>query len=231
MATSVLISPGWFMPSSITATSGFSSELQQRQRQPDVIVQVPLVLHHPEPRGEELCDRVLRGGLSRTSRDGYDARLRWRGGPHVPGRCSAFVVSSTSMTAPCPFGRCPRHGRADDDATCAPAECFPDEVVPSNRSPRSATKKSPGCSTLVSMTRLPISPPGSPLLIWPRTASAVHSRVSRRSSPNPYLLASGLQRLSRNGNIVKRQRAAAESPGTSRVPFRRSGRGPPLLRL
>ena len=56
------------------------AQLHERQRQADVVVQIPLVLHHAKPRGQQFRDRFLRRRLARTARDGDDLRLG--GHPH-----------------------------------------------------------------------------------------------------------------------------------------------------
>src|SRR5688500_390950 len=78
-------------------------------------------------------------------------------------------------------------------------------------------KKSPGCRVRVSVTMLPISPPRSPALTSPPTASATHPSVSLRSrswdcppvSPNSRPETPRVQRLPRHRHIVERQRRAA----------------------
>jgi hypothetical protein len=45
------------------------AQLQQRQRQADVIVQIPLVLHDAVRRGQKVRNRVLRRGLARAARN------------------------------------------------------------------------------------------------------------------------------------------------------------------
>ena len=81
------------MPSSTTATSGLLPQLEQRQRQADVVVEIPLVPEHPVPRRQELRRHFLRRGLAGAAGDRHDACSRRAGARRAPRACSATVVS------------------------------------------------------------------------------------------------------------------------------------------
>ena len=59
-------------------------QLDQRQRQPDVVVEVPAVADHPVARREKLRRHFLRRGLARAAGDRHDLRARLRAGPRAP---------------------------------------------------------------------------------------------------------------------------------------------------
>ena len=104
------------------------SKLQQRQRQADVIVEVPLVLHHPNraERSSAIASFVVvfpALPVMATTRAPLARRTA------CPRRCKAIVVSSTSMTAPCPLATFPPKPRLTIAAGAA-AEGIVDEVVP-----------------------------------------------------------------------------------------------------
>ena len=84
MATRVRISPGWFMPSSTTATCGRVPQLEQRQRQADVVVEVPLVPEHRVARRQELRRHFLRRRLAGAAGDRDDTGAGPP--PHLPGQ-------------------------------------------------------------------------------------------------------------------------------------------------
>ena len=75
--TSVLISPAWFIPSSTTAISGRCRSSDQRQRQPDVVVEIAPVADHAIPRREKLAGHFLRRGLARAAGNGHDLGARF----------------------------------------------------------------------------------------------------------------------------------------------------------
>ena len=74
--TSALISPAWFIPSSSTPMSGFVPQLQQRQRKPDVVVQVPPVAKHRVTSRQKLGGDFLRRRLPRAAGDRHNGRAR-----------------------------------------------------------------------------------------------------------------------------------------------------------
>ena len=51
-------------------------QLDERQRQPDVVVQVPAVAHHPISRRQKLRRHFLRRGLAGAAGDGHHSRPR-----------------------------------------------------------------------------------------------------------------------------------------------------------
>jgi hypothetical protein len=52
------------------------AQLDERQRQPDVVVEVPAVADHPVPRRQELARHFLRRRLPGAAGDGDDFRAR-----------------------------------------------------------------------------------------------------------------------------------------------------------
>jgi len=52
-------------------------QLHERQRQPDVIVQIPAVAHDAIARREQLGRHFLRRGLAGAAGDGHDFRSRF----------------------------------------------------------------------------------------------------------------------------------------------------------
>ena len=69
-------------------------QLHQRERQPDVVVQVPLVLHHPEPRGEQRRNRFLRRRLARAAGNRHHLRAPRPPAPRAP--CPAAPAACRS---------------------------------------------------------------------------------------------------------------------------------------
>ena len=52
------------------------SQLDERQRQPDVVVEVPAVADHPVPPFEKIARHFLRRGLAGAAGDGHDSSAR-----------------------------------------------------------------------------------------------------------------------------------------------------------
>ena len=150
------------------------AQLHQRQRQTDVVVQIPLVLHHRESRGQERRDGFLRRRLSRAARDRDHLR---RDGACVTAcarSCSAAAcrplrIASGVLLHPAALRRSLQpHRRASTSATNA---------CPSNRGPRSATKRSPARSVRLSVTTSPTARSATVPLRRPPTAPATQPSV------------------------------------------------------
>ncbi len=107
------------------------AQLEQRQREADVVVQVPGRLHHPVAQPEERRRHVLRRGLAGAARDRHDARPRLP--PHPP-RQALQRAGAVGHHDQRPAGdrvlRQVAHRAAHHDAPHAPAaERRLDEVV------------------------------------------------------------------------------------------------------
>ena len=143
MPTSVRISPAWFMPSSTTATSGPVDELGERQRQPDVVVEVAAVAEHAVARREQLRRDFLRRRLAGAAGDRDDASRRDRrrivaAEPLQRRRACRRTDDHRDAPAAVTGARHQHAGGARARARRATNAC------PSKRSPRSATNSAPG---------------------------------------------------------------------------------------
>ena len=68
-------------------------QLEQRERQADVVVEIPLVPEHAVPRAQELRRHFLRRGLAGAAGDRHDSARRRRRRTSRATSCSATVVS------------------------------------------------------------------------------------------------------------------------------------------
>ena len=73
-------------------------QLDERRRQPDVVVEVPAVADHAVPRLEKLTRHFLRRRLPGAAGDGDDTSSPTPAGPRARAPRSATVVSATSIT-------------------------------------------------------------------------------------------------------------------------------------
>src|SRR5262245_60413615 len=164
--------PGVIHPQFHHRDVGPVSELHQRERQADVIVQVPLVLDDAVRLGEEVRNRVLRRRLSRAAGNRDDLCLcrfpyRVRQVLQSYGRVADFdnhgpadLRSAVTFVAACRSSWTRTFRSA-----CRPASTITPiaprlnasltNSCPSKRAPRSAMKKSPSCSDRESVTTLP----------------------------------------------------------------------------
>src|SRR3989338_8638987 len=207
IATSVLISPGWFMPSSITATSGRSRSCSSDSGSPMWLFRFPLFFTTRKRTERNSAIASFVGvfpalPVIATTRAPLQTRTAW------PRSWSALVVSSTStMAAP----SAPATKRRSTIAPAAPLlTASATNSWPSWRAPRSATKNPPGSSARVSIPMAWISMSGSPARIRPPTASATHRNVRCSPSPNQQPVAPGRERLPRDRHIVERQQSSAD---------------------
>ena len=211
-------------------------QLDQRQRQPDVVVEVPAVAHHAIPRREQLRRHFLRRGLAGAAGDRHDLRARLA--PHGarqrlqrrrrvvdldrPTTCRRFAVQRA------------RRGRAATTTPAAPRvdrrlrEVRAVEALAADRDEQLARPPASACRstrprTRASRRRRPTAPSPAPS---PRRPTSAVSRISgapatarrlhdARVRPPPR------QRLARHRDVVERQRLRRRSPGTSRAPCRR----------
>ena len=73
-------------------------QLDERQRQPDVVVEIPAVADDAVPRRQKLRRHFLRRGLAGAAGDGHDLAFPIHAEPRAPAPAAPTVVSSTSMT-------------------------------------------------------------------------------------------------------------------------------------
>ena len=168
-------------------------QLDERQRQPDVVVEVPAVADHAIPRREKLRRHFLRRGLAGAAGDRHD--LRARRAPHrLRQRLQRRrrVVDLDDRGGRGRAGVAPARDRARiDRRRAAPAAiAAAAKSAPSNRSPRIATNSSPGASVRVSIDTPPNSASASPAADTPCPAMRTRRptrAVSRISARRPRL--------------------------------------------
>ena len=160
------------------------AEAEDGQRQPDLVVQVALVLQRRHRRAEDRRDRLLRRGLRdragdrrrRAGRSGGARRSRSPGAP-AAGRRPATIVASTAARSTSSGGR----------ATITPAAPAASAAAtkrwPSVRSPGRATKRLPGRTSRES-TAPPRIGRSERARSAPPVAATRSSAVSPRSVPS-----------------------------------------------
>ena len=200
-------------------------QLQQRERQADVVVQVPLVLHHPEPRGQQGRNRFLGRGLARASRDRHHLRAR-----RLPHRVRQVLQRRQRVGD---ADRLRRHARPRDArpaqacSTTTPAapsaSASAANVWPSNRGPAAPrTRRRPPSTGCRSRRREPASAtPPARQPSSPATAPAIQPSVSATALTRPPTSADARSALRAPPPRRRTERSCRRSPGTSRAPCRR----------
>ena len=225
-------------------------QLDERQRQPDVVVEVPAVADDAVPRREKLRRHFLRRRLAGAAGDRHDLRARLA--PHrLRQRLQRRdrVVDLDDGDGRRPLGAASSR-RPRPRATTTPAApasiAAAAKSAPSNRSPRIATNSSPGVSVRVSIEtpaeldarrrpRRPAHRAGDPAGSQCPAAGGPDSPVQRRARPDPRRPTSVTVIRRPSWSAVSRaprappprRRTAARgrrSPGTSRGPCRRPAR-------
>ena len=188
------------------------AQLQQRQRQADVVVQVPLVPEHAVSRGQELRGDLLGRRLAGAAGDRRDARARPP--PDVAGDLLQRTCRVLDLDDERQAGRCrgPPTGPAPSTPAAPCASASDTNAWPSNRSPRIATKKSPAASVRLSIETRPIDASALPRTIRPPVAAAMCEAVSGSGSTrlrHPTAGPAARQRRTGNLDVVERQRSIA----------------------
>ena len=193
------------------------AQLEQRERQADVVVQIALVPKHRVARRQELRGDLLRRRLARAAGDRHD--LRARSPAHVARDVLQRARRVGDLDHDSGAGRCRSClGQAGVAVTTAPAapaaSASATNSWPSNRSPRIATNRSPAASVRESIDdpldrRRPVAraPPRPPV------AAAISAAVSasgstRYDTREP--AAAARQRGARHLDVVERQRPIAD---------------------
>ena len=196
-------------------------QLDERQRQPDVVVEVPAVAHHAIPRRQKLRRHFLRRGLAGAAGDRHDLACPTRAAPRAPAPAAPRVVSSTSID-----DRRRRSGTAEraprPRGTTTPAGARVDrrrrELVRRRTARREcATNSSPGASVRVSID----TPSNSRVADRRDDHRAAHGRgdpvrasaelaTVAASSHDARVRPPARQRLARHRHVVERQHAIAD---------------------
>ncbi len=186
-------------------------QLDERQRQPDVIVEVPAVAYHPISRRQKLRRHFLRRGLAGAAGDGHDSRSRFAPDP---------VRQCLQCRRACRPPRSRRLRPATDASAAAArhhhaAGARIQRAQPRNRRRRIARRESPRTARR----------PGSFAYrsTRRRARDSRRPRRARRPSPRPPTIRSGAdrshhagtaapphQRLARHRHVVERQDAIAD---------------------
>ncbi len=164
-------------------------QLDQGQRQTNVVVEIPAVADHAVPRLEKVARHVLGRGLAGAAGDRHDLRAR-RPADAVRQRLQRLggVVDfdDDSRRRWAARSRPPR-GTTTPAAPASIAAAA--NAAPSNRSPRMPTYRSPAFSVRVSIDTSANSRAASPAVTAPPICAATQSAVSRMaggpSAPDP----------------------------------------------
>ena len=187
-------------------------QLQQRQRQPEVVVQVPGVLHHRERAFEQRRHRLLRGRLPGAAGNRHHPCAPTARRTARPSSCSAAVVSATCTTAAgASAGRSNRGWPRRRDAPCPRRR-----ARTRARRARRRWRRTPGrarSSASRSRTRVG-STSESPAITRPFMAVAMRAavrtvRVAAPPTPPSSLRPASRQGCSCHGDVVERQHAIA----------------------
>ena len=227
MPTSVRISPAWFMPEFDHRHVRPRAQLEQRERQADVIVQVAPVPKHRVLRRQELRRQLLRRRLARAAGDRDD--LRARAPAHLaravlqrPRRVGHLDEKRRRPGLSClGQGRRRRHHRAGRTrGQRSGDELVPVEPIAADRDEQVARLQRPRVDRppLDALRRVARTPPGR------RSAAAISAALSEIGWPpatSPAIRCGGAP--APRAPPPRRRTAAScrRSPGTSRAPCRR----------
>ena len=214
---------------------GSRPQLEQRERQADVVVQVALVPKHAGNARREtppstsfvvvfpalpVIATTFAPDRRRTSR----ATSCSAAGRVVDTIMSASCFAGTDAPSPQHHGRSTTAPRAPRASASATKRC------PSKRSPRIATNRSPARER-PRVDRDPVDTrrPGSPRPAARRGGRDISGgqRHPVHAATTPSTRPAARQRRARHLDVVERQHRARRSPGTSRGPCRRSARDRP----
>jgi hypothetical protein len=201
MAARRAISPGWFMPSSTTATACTPSRRRSSvSGRPMSLLKLPSVASARSPcqarRMEAtICVVVVLPLLPPTATSGNAAKRARQAAPSAPSASRASATSSPARSA----SAMPRSASA---ATAPAAFASARNSAPSKRSPRKATKRSPSRSVRVSLCTRAIGVAGSPRRRDPGSRACSWPSVAIGAAPLRVRSAARACSTSENGAVV-----------------------------